>query len=56
MGSSKKTLSEINKGQLKYIGCATGNKHTILMSSVLYGKAEAKRNKGRSYYSYQENN
>ena len=55
LGTNRKMLSEINKRRLKYIGHATRNKNTNLMSSVLYGKLEAKRKQGRPPITYQDN-
>jgi hypothetical protein len=39
--------SEISKRRLKYLGHANRNTKTDLMTTVLQGKVEAKRNQGR---------
>ena len=48
-------LSEISKKRLKYLGHANRNTKTDLMTTVLQGKVEAKRNQGRSPISYIDN-
>ena len=45
-------LSEISKKRLKYLGHANRNTKTDLMTTVLQGKVEAKRNQGRPPTSY----
>ena len=48
-------LSETSKKRLKYLGQANRNTKTDLMTTVLQGKAEAKRNQGRPPTSYIDN-
>ena len=51
----RKLLLDIQKRRLKYMGHAIRNTKTDLMATVLQGKVEAKRNRGRppaSYMSY----
>ena len=55
LGVSKQLLREINKRKLKYLGHATRNKQATLMTTVLQGKMEAKRNPGRPPTSYMRN-
>ena len=55
LGTKKNILSDINKRRLKYIGHATRNNKTDLMSSIFYGKSSAKRKQGRPPTTYQDN-
>ena len=55
LSNSKQVLQDINKKRLKYFGHVMRNKTTLLMSTVLQGKTEAKRRKGRPTTSYTEN-
>ena len=48
-------LSTINKRKLRYLGHANRNSKTNLMTTVLQGKIEAKRNRGRLPISYMTN-
>jgi glucose-6-phosphate 1-dehydrogenase len=48
-------LSEISKKRLKYLGHANRNTKADLMTTVLQGKLEAKRNQGRPPTSYIDN-
>ena len=48
-------MKEVNKRRLKYIGHATRNKTSNLMSSAIYGKSESKRKRGRPPTTYQNN-
>ena len=45
-------LSKINRRKLNYLGHANRNTRTNLMATVLQGKVEARRNKGRPPISY----
>lgn len=45
-------LSKINRRKLNYLGHANRNTRTNLMATVLQGKVEAKRNRGRPPISY----
>ena len=47
LGTGRKLLSIIKKRKLNYIGHATRNEKTSLMTVAYQGKVEAKRNKGR---------
>ena len=48
-------LSTINRRKLRYLGHANRNSKTNLMTTVLQGKIEAKRNRGRPPISYMTN-
>ena len=48
-------LSTINRRKLRYLGHANRNTKTNLMTTVLQGKIEAKRNRGRPPISYMTN-
>ena len=48
-------LSEISKKRLKYVGHANRNTKPDLMTTVLQGKVEAKRNQGKPPASYIDN-
>ena len=52
LGRNKKLLSITQQRKLKYIGHASRNKNTDLMKTVLQGKIEAKRKKGRPAATY----
>ena len=47
LGVQRLMHSEISKRRLKYLGHANRNTKTDLMTTVLQGKVEAKRNQGR---------
>jgi len=47
LGVQRLMLSKISKRRLKYLGHANRNTKTDLMTTVLQGKVEAKRNQGR---------
>ena len=47
LGTTRKLLVLIQQRKLKYVGHAIRNKRTDLMSAVLQGKVEGKRNRGR---------
>lgn len=51
----KEVLKIINKRKLKYVGHANRNSKTDLMTTVLQGKVESKRNRGRPPISYMNN-
>ena len=51
----RKLLPEIKKRKMKYLGHANRNTKTNLMTSVLQGKMDAKRNPGRPPKSYMSN-
>ena len=55
LGAQRLMLSEISKSRLKYLGHANRNTKTDLMTTVLQGKVEAKRNYGRPPTSYIDN-
>ena len=55
LGVQRLMLSEISKRRLKYLGHANRNTKTDLMTTVLQGKVEAKRNYGRPPTSYIDN-
>ena len=48
-------VSEINKRKLRYIGHAARHSKTNLMTTVLQGKMEGKRKRGRPSVSYLTN-
>ena len=48
-------VKEINKRKLRYVGHATRHSKTNLMASVLQGKTEGKRKRGRPSVSYLSN-
>merc|ERR1711860_448944 len=47
LNTNRILLTEINKRRLKYVGHAVRHKNTTLMSTVLMGKIEGKRKRGR---------
>ena len=47
IGTNRKILHLINERKLKYIGHASRNKNTNLMTIAYQGKLDAKRKKGR---------
>ena len=47
LGTTRKLLVLIQRRKLKYVGHAVRNERTDLMSTVLQGKVEGKRNRGR---------
>ena len=51
----RQILQEIDKRRLRYIGHANRSTSTNLMSTVLMGKVDAKRRKGRPPINYIEN-
>jgi hypothetical protein len=55
LGVQRLMLSEISKKRLKYLGHANRNTKADLMTTVLQGKVEAKRNQGRPPTSYIDN-
>jgi hypothetical protein len=55
LGVRRLMLSEISKRRLKYLGHVNRNTKTNLMTTVLQGKVEAKRNQGRPPTSYIDN-
>ena len=52
LGRGRKLLTLINKRKLKYVGHASRNTQTDLMKTVLQGKVESKRRKGRPPANY----
>ena len=50
--TNKNLMTIINKRKLKYIGHALRNKNTSLMKTVLQGKTQSERKKGRPPTSY----
>ena len=48
-------LQEINRRKLKYVGHAVRNPKTDLMASILQGRVEGRRNRGRPPMSYMDN-
>ena len=52
MAVKPELLSKINRRKLNYLGHANRNTRTNLMATVLEGKVEAKRNRGRQPISY----
>ena len=55
LSATKELLAEINKRKLKYIGHANRNTKTQLMKTVLQGKLESKRKRGKPPTSYASN-
>ena len=55
LSAKREILDTIHKRRLKYIGHAIRNKNTNLMATVLQGKVDAKRKKGRPSVTYMEN-
>ena len=55
VGNTTQLLKEINKRKLKYVGHITRHKRTDLMSTILQGKIEGKRKRGRPSVSYLSN-
>ena len=51
----RQLLQKINKRKLNYVGHANRNTRTNLMTTVLQGKIDAKRNSGRPPTSYMSN-
>jgi len=51
----RQLLHKINTRKLKYVGHANRNTRTSLMTTVLQGKMDAKRNSGRPPKSYMSN-
>ena len=47
LSTSRGLLLEINKRRMKYIGHANRNPRTDLMATVLQGRIEGRRNRGR---------
>ena len=47
LGLQRSFLNEIKRRRLKYVGHAVRNPRTDLMSTVLQGKVEGKRGRGR---------
>ena len=47
LGTTRKLLILIQRRKLKYAGHALRNERTDLMTTVLHGKVNGKRNKGR---------
>ena len=52
LGTHKRLLTIISKRKLKYIGHASRNKNTDLMKTIIQGKIEPQRRKGRPSTSY----
>ena len=52
LGRKRMLLTIINQRKLKYIGHAARNVHTDLMITVLQGKTQSRRKKGRPAASY----
>ena len=48
-------LTEIIRRKMKYVGHATRNPRTTLMATLLQGRVEARRRRGRPHTSYMEN-
>ena len=55
LDTTRKSLANINKRRLKYVGHVSHNKNTDLMTVIYQGKTEARRKKGRPPVSYIEN-
>ena len=55
LGIQMELVKEINKRKLRYVGHATRHSKTNLMASVLQGKTEGKRKRGRPSVSYLSN-
>ena len=55
LGLKRSFLNEIKKRRLKYVGHAVRNPRTDLMTTVLQGKVEGKRNRGRPSMIYIDN-
>ena len=51
----REVLNIIIKRRLKYVGHANRNSKTDLMTAMLQGKVESKRNRGRPPISYMNN-
>ena len=52
LGLQRSFLNEIKRRRLKYVGHAVRNPHTYLMATVLQGKMEGKRGRGRPAMTY----
>ena len=52
LGRNRRLISIINQRKLRYIGHAVRNKTTDLMKTVLQGKTQSRRKKGRPATSY----
>ena len=55
MSIERSFLNQIKRRRLKYVGHALRNPRTNLMSTVLQGKVEGKRNRGRPPTTYIDN-
>ena len=55
LGLQRSFLNEIKRRRLKYVGHAVRNPRTDLMSTVLQGKVEGKRGRGRPAMTYIDN-
>ena len=55
LGLQRCFLNEIKRRRLKYVGHAVRNPRTDLMSTVLQGKVQGKRNRGRPAMTYIDN-
>ena len=53
--TTRTLLKEINRRKLKFLGHAIRNPKTNLMASILQGRVEGKRNRGRPPMSYIDN-
>ena len=55
LSTNRVLLQEINKRKLKYLGHAVRNPKTDLMATILQGRVEGRRNRGRPPMSYMDN-
>ena len=55
LSTKRVLLQEINKRKLKYVGHAVRNPKTDVMASILQGRVEGARNRGRPPMSYMDN-
>ena len=55
LSTNRVLLQEINKRKLRYLGHAVRNPKTDLMSTILQGRVEGKRNRGRPQTLYMDN-
>ena len=55
LSTNRVLLQEINKRKLKYVGHAVRNPKTDLMATILQGRVEGRRNRGRPPMSYMDN-
>ena len=55
LSTNRVLLQEMNKRKLKYVGHAVRNPKTDLMATILQGRVEGRRNRGRPPMSYMDN-